>query len=94
MEALLGLRFVLSFAGANPGAPFADLIYNFSAVFLAPFRYILPTSVVGRSAFEWSTLVAMLVYWLIAVGIVRLMVMSRPVSEAEARHKLVNREIL
>lgn len=98
IETLLGLRFALRLLGANAGAPFADLVYGLSGIFLDPFRYILPASVIDRGAglatsvVEWSTLLAMLVYWLLAIGIVKLIVMNRPVSEAEAHTRLIRRD--
>jgi len=43
---------------------------------------------VAGTVFEWTTLLAMLVYWVLAWGIVRLFVMGKPVSRAEADVKL------
>lgn len=88
IETLLGLRFILRLLAANPGAAFTDLIYNLSAIFLAPFQYVFGTPSVEGSALELSTLLAMIVYWLIAWGIVKLIVMNRPVNQYEAEHTL------
>jgi hypothetical protein len=43
---------------------------------------------VGGSIFEWSTLLAMLVYWFLFAGIIKLVVMNRPVRQFEAEAKL------
>jgi type VI protein secretion system component VasF len=43
---------------------------------------------VEGSIFEWTTLLAMLVIWLIAFGIVQLFFMSKTVSTPEAAEKL------
>ncbi len=60
---LLGLRFVLKLFGANAAAPFADWIYDTSAVVLAPFRGIFPTETIdGVYQFEFATLFAVLAY--------------------------------
>jgi len=43
--------------------------------------------VVG-SVMEWTTLLAMFVYWLIAFGVVKLLFMGKDVSTPEAAVKL------
>jgi hypothetical protein len=84
IEALLLLRFVLKMIGANTGAAFTDLIYSLTALLVAPFMYIVGSPNVAGAVFEWSTLIALFVYWLLAWGIVRLFAMGRPVSTLEA----------
>jgi hypothetical protein len=88
IEVLLAFRFVLRLFGANAGAGFTNFIYTLSYPFAAPFIAVFNTTQVAGSAFEWTTLLAMAVYWLLAVGIVRLLTMSRPVTRREARYKL------
>ena len=88
VETLLLFRFVLKLIAANTGAGFTQFIYGLSAPFVSPFFAIVPSPRVAGSALEWSTLIAMLVYWVIAWGIVRLLVMSKPVSATEAHRKL------
>lgn len=89
IEALLAIRFALKLLGANPAAGFTNLIYSLTYPFAAPFLGVFQSSrpVVG-SVFEWTTLLAMLVYWLLAIGIIRLFLMSRTVSTPEAAVKL------
>ncbi len=72
IEAVLLTRFGLKILGANSAAPFADLMYSFSDILLAPFRSIVPAARAGRSVLEWTNVLAMLVYWLIAWLAVRL----------------------
>jgi hypothetical protein len=72
IEALLALRFVLALFGANTAAPFVKLIYGVTDVFMVPFAAIFNTQRLGGSTFEWSVLVAIVVYALIAWGIVAL----------------------
>ncbi|MEA2701478.1 MAG: hypothetical protein QOE22_187 [Candidatus Parcubacteria bacterium] len=88
IEALLAFRFLLRLFGANPGAGFTDLIYTLSYPFAAPFLAVFKATRVSGSVFEWTTLLAMLVYWLVALGILRLLVMSKSVSTPEAAAKL------
>ena len=88
IEALLLLRLILRLLAANPGAGFTQLVYSLSSIFLAPFQYVFGTPSVGGSALELSTVLAMVVYWIIAWGIVKLIVMNRPVSTYEAQREL------
>lgn len=88
IEALLLFRFMLKLLGANPGAGFTSLIYNISAVPLAPFQFVFPANSVASSVFEWSTLLAMVVYYFIAWGIVKLVLMGREVDEYDAEQSL------
>ncbi len=88
LEVLLFFRFFLKLLGANPAAGFTNLIYTLTFVPLAPFRYVFGTDRVGDSVFEWSTLLALAVYWFVAWGIVKLMLMGRPVNRMDAERGL------
>ena len=84
LEVLLAFRFLLKLFAANPVAGFTDFIYTLSSPFAAPFLNVFRISRVEGSVFEWTTLLAMAVYWLIALGIIRLFLMSKSVSTPEA----------
>ncbi|MDB4940430.1 MAG: hypothetical protein JWO40_855 [Candidatus Doudnabacteria bacterium] len=92
LEVLLAFRFVLKLLGANPNAGFTSFIYNASYPFAAPFLSVFRITKVAGSVFEWTTILAMLVYWLIAWGIVRMFLMSKSVSTPEAAVKLNSQE--
>ncbi|HCC05514.1 TPA: YggT family protein [Patescibacteria group bacterium] len=93
IEVLLAFRFVLKLLGANPGAGFSSFIYNVTYPFAMPFLSVFQNSrIVSGSVFEWTTLLAMLVYWIIATGIIKLFLMGRTVSTPEAAEKLNNQE--
>lgn len=92
LEVLLAFRFVLKLLGANPGAGFTDFIYSLSYIFAAPFLAVFRMTKVEGSIFEWTTLLAMLVYWIAAYGVIRLFAMSRPVSSVEAQTKLIDED--
>lgn len=88
LEVLLAFRFVLKLTGANAAAGFTSFIYGLSWPFTAPFLAVFQRTSVQGSIFEWSTLLAMLVYWMIGLAIVKLFLMSKTVSTPEAAAKL------
>lgn len=92
IETLLAFRFVLKFLGANPDAGFSSFIYFVTHIFAVPFLAVFRVSKVAGSVFEWTTILAMLVYWIVAYGIIRLFLMGKTVSTPEAAVKLNNQE--
>lgn len=92
LEVLLAFRFVLKLTGANPAAGFTDFVYDLSWPFVGPFLAVFPRTVVEGSIFEWTTLLAMVVYWMVAMAIVHLFLMSKTVSTPEAAEKLNEQE--
>jgi YggT family protein len=78
VEALLGLRLVLSLLGANRGNAFAELIYNVTAPLVSPFSGLLGYEFeAGVARLEIETLIAMAVYALIGLGISKLFTLKR-----------------
>ena len=69
---LLGIRLVLGLLGANPAAGFAQLIHGTTGPFIAPFAGLFGQPRFGSSVFEFNTLVAILVYALIAWVLVKI----------------------
>lgn len=88
LEVLLAFRFILKLLGANASAGFTELIYTLSSIPLAPFRFVFQNNAVGSSVFEWSTLLAMAVYWVLVWGIVKLVLMGRTVDTYKAENAL------
>lgn len=88
LEVLFAFRFVLKLLGANPLAGFTSFIYAITRPFVSPFLAVFSKTTVQGSILEWTTLLAMLVYWMIAIAIVRLFLMSKTVSTPEAAAKL------
>jgi hypothetical protein len=72
IEALIAIRFVLEGLAANPNAGFAQFIYGITAFFMAPFVGLFGMPHFGTSVFEWSALVAIVIYALLAALLVRL----------------------
>ncbi len=88
LEVLLAFRFALKLLGANAGAGFTDLIYTLSSIPLAPFRFVFSNDAIGGSVIEWSTLLAMAVYWVLIWGIVKLILIPRTVDTRRAENAL------
>ncbi len=94
IEILLALRFVLKLLGANTQAGFTQFIYGVTGVIAGPFYLVFKVSQVQSNIFEWSTLLAMFVYLVVAWLIVKVLVMSKPVTTKEASQKLPEQEKL
>jgi len=72
IEVLLAIRFILRLFGANAQAGFAQLIYGVTGPLVAPFQGLFGTVQVEGSVFESQSLVALVVYALVAWLIVKL----------------------
>src|ERR1700722_13627666 len=92
LEVLLAFRFLLKLFGANPAAGFSKFIYGVTYIFAAPFINVFHITQVAGSVFEWTTILAMLVYWLVAGGVIKLFLMGKTVSTQEAATKLNQQE--
>jgi len=62
----LVIRFIFKATGANTASSFVSFIYNTTAAFVAPFRGIFSDSASGSNVLEVSTIVAIVVWALIA----------------------------
>ncbi len=77
IAAFIGIRFVLLLLAANQGNAFVDFIYGVSGVFVAPFYGIFGnTPQFGASVVDVSSLIALIVYGLLAWGIVSLVTLA------------------
>jgi YggT family protein len=88
IEVLLIFRFALKLLGANQFSSFVSFIYRVSDPLAAPFFGIFRTSAVQQSVFEWSTLIGMAVYALIAWGLVWLFQLIKPASRSEVEREV------
>lgn len=88
LEILLAFRFILKLLAANPSAGFSQFIYGITYPFAAPFLNVFRMSRVEGSVVEWTTLLAMLVYWVLALAVIKLFLMGKTVSTPEAAVKL------
>jgi hypothetical protein len=92
IEVLIAIRFVLMLLGANAEAGFVKMIYGISGIFMAPFVTIFSTQEAGGAVFEWSALVAIAVYALIAWGLTALIRAVTPRKHAETVERVVQEE--
>lgn len=87
LEIILLLRFVFRLLGANTGNWFIQLLYGFTNPLVWPFHGIFNDPLTGsQSVFEFSTLIAMLIYALLAWAVVSLLnfvLRSRPPGSEE-----------
>ncbi|MEX1014226.1 MAG: YggT family protein [Candidatus Paceibacterota bacterium] len=88
LEVALIFRFLFKLMGANAGAGFTSFVYGVTWPFMAPFLAVFPVTEIQGGIFEWTTLLAMIVYWVIAIGIIRIFLMSKTVSTREAAIEL------
>lgn len=72
LEALIALRIGLKLIGANPDSPIAVFIYGFTSLFLFPFTGLTGTPAAGGMVLEISSVIAMVVYALIAWALERI----------------------
>lgn len=78
IEVIIGLRFVLLLFGANSAAPFVEWVYRVAGIFMAPFLAVFRTERLDAAVFEWSALLAIAVYALVAWGLTQLVAAVSP----------------
>jgi hypothetical protein len=79
IETLLIFRFIFHLLGANMFSPFISFIYSLSGLLIAPFIGILPSVTSGSSILEWSTIIAGVVYLVIAYGLFEIIRLLTPI---------------
>ncbi len=72
IDSLIGIRFAFKLLGASTQAPFVNLVYGITSPLIAPFRLIFPTAGHGPFVLEPESLVALIIYPLIGLGVVSL----------------------
>ena len=90
IEVLLAFRVVLKLLGASTLSGFTNFIYAISRPFALPFFGILRTTASSDLVFEWSTLIGMVVYVIIAYGLVELFQLVKPTNPEEVEQTVDN----
>lgn len=88
IEVLLAFRFILKMIGANPFSGFTNLINTLSNPLAVPFTGVVAPMVSGVSVFEWSIVLAMLVYLFLSYGIIKLFEFFKPVTPDEVEEEV------
>ena len=81
LETVLAIRFLLQLIGADPNNPFAGFLYALTSIPLLPFQGIVksPSIHPPNQSFEFSTLIAIVIYYLVFYALrrfIRLLVSS------------------
>ena len=86
LEGLLALRILLKLMAANPGNAFAAFLYSITDLFLLPFVGLVGTPTAGGMVLELSSIIAMVVYGLVGLGLERLVwvIFYRPRGPSES----------
>lgn len=90
VEVLLAFRIILKLLGANTQSGFTSFIYAISNPFALPFAGILGITDVSNMILEWSTFIAMIVYAIVAYGIVMLFQLVKPTNQKEVEQTVDN----
>ncbi|SPF36165.1 conserved membrane hypothetical protein [Candidatus Desulfosporosinus infrequens] len=89
LEVLFAFRLIFKLLGANSQSPFVSFIYTVSQAFLSPFSGIFRSTVTKgfetQSVLEPTTIIAMIVYAVLAWGIVKLIEINTPHQTTETR---------
>ena len=87
LETTLAIRFLLKLIGADPGNLFAGFLYALTDILLLPFFNIVksPSIHPPYQAFEFSTLIAIIIYYLIFYALRRFfrLLVSNPEDPVE-----------
>jgi hypothetical protein len=87
IEVLLAMRFVFKLLGANPGNPFVSFTYSLTQIGLAPFTTIFSTAstkgLEAKAVLEPATIIAMIVYAIIAWGIIKLIEINKKTNDTQ-----------
>jgi len=94
LEALIALRIGLKLIAANPDSPIAAFVYSFTSLFLLPFEGLIGTPAVGGMVLEVTSVIAMLVYALIAWALERTIwvIFYRPRGPVDTRTTTTDQE--
>jgi hypothetical protein len=92
LEAAIALRVVFKLIAVNAANPFAKLLYGVTHLFVGPFASLVRNPSSGGNVLEATSIIAMLVYLLIAWGIERIVnvVFYRPRGPVSVRQTTVS----
>jgi hypothetical protein len=80
LESVILLRFVFKLLGASRSSLFVNFIYDLTEPFVFPFKGIVAAIVSGVTVIEWASVIAAIIYILVAWGIVYLLDLFFPLT--------------
>jgi hypothetical protein len=91
LEAAIALRVVFKLIGVNAANPFSAFLYKVTGLFVAPFASLTGAPEAGGMVLEISSILAMIVYLLIAWALERIVyvVFYRPRGPVSVRQTVV-----
>ena len=91
LETVIGLRVIFKLIAVNGANSFAALLYNVTNLFVAPFTSLVKAPASGGMVLEISSIIAMVVYLLIAWGLERIIyvLFYRPQGPVTVRQTMV-----
>jgi len=92
LEVLLAMRVVFKLIAVNADNLFASLLYFVTGIFVAPFASLTSAPALGNMVLEISTVIAMIVYLLLAWGLERIVyvLFYRPRGPISVRQTIVS----
>jgi asparagine N-glycosylation enzyme membrane subunit Stt3 len=81
VETILALQLILKMVGAGHNNIFTNFIYIVAGHLSYLFLYIFTFAGISIENFDWAVLLTMLAYFLIALGIIKLLSKSRTSNE-------------
>ena len=92
LEASIALRIVFKLIAVNAANPFAKLLYGVTNLFVGPFKSLVGNPTSSNNVLEITSIIAMLVYLLIAWGIERIVnvLFYRPRGPVSVRQTTVS----
>lgn len=91
LEAAIALRVVFKLIAVNAANPFAKLLYGVTNLFVGPFKSLVGNPTSSNNVLEITSIIAMLVYLLIAWGIERIVnvIFYRPRGPVSVRQTTI-----
>lgn len=92
LEAAIGLRVLFKLIAVNPTNPFAAFLYKVTDLFLAPFTSLVQAPEAGGMVLEFSSIIAMIIYALVAWALDRIVyvLFYRPRGNVSVKQTIVD----
>ena len=89
IELLLGFRFALKFTGSDANSELTGFVYKITQPLVSPFLKALGSYKDEGSVLEWTTLIAMVIYGIVAWIIIKIFLTDDDIlaPESERRFK-------